>query len=236
MAEQDWLAPATAPASSSYDNLTPAPGMGAPAYELRPLTLGELLDRTFSLYRSRFWLFAGIASVAAVVELIAAGTGRILLHHYTSNPATIVTGGLAVAYGAGLIYFFIYCVTQAATCFAMSEVYLGRPTSIGASLRAVRAKWYAWIGIAMWQSWSLMWVPLMLLIPLLAIVGLRSTGGATIAGVVWVILLFFGLVGALVYGFIAYIRNSLAIPAKVVEGLTVRKAMRRSKTLANGAK
>jgi hypothetical protein len=31
---------------------------------LRPLTLGELLDRAFQVYRTRFWIFAGIAAVA----------------------------------------------------------------------------------------------------------------------------------------------------------------------------
>ncbi len=32
---------------------------------LRPLTLGEILDRTAQLYRTNFLLFAGIASVYA---------------------------------------------------------------------------------------------------------------------------------------------------------------------------
>ena len=50
------------------------------------------------------------------------------------------------------------------------------------------------------------------------------------------ILAVLAMVGAIVYGVIAYIRNSLAIPAKVVEGMTVRQAMRRSKDLADGAK
>ena len=31
--------------------------------ELRPLSLGELLDRTFTLYRRHFWLFVGIMAV-----------------------------------------------------------------------------------------------------------------------------------------------------------------------------
>jgi hypothetical protein len=30
---------------------------------LRPLTLGELLDRTFQIYKNNFWLFIGIAAV-----------------------------------------------------------------------------------------------------------------------------------------------------------------------------
>ena len=35
--------------------------------ELRPLSLGELLDRTFSYYRSHFWLFVGIMAISTAV-------------------------------------------------------------------------------------------------------------------------------------------------------------------------
>ncbi|HKE30376.1 MAG TPA: hypothetical protein VKD65_01535, partial [Candidatus Angelobacter sp.] len=38
---------------------------------LRPLTTGELLDRTFVLYRNNFMLFAGIATVAAGTIVVA---------------------------------------------------------------------------------------------------------------------------------------------------------------------
>ena len=41
---------------------------------------------------------------------------------------------------------------------------------------------------------------------------------------------------SVVYGIIAYIRNSLAIPAAVMENLGVRAAMRRSKVLVAGRK
>jgi hypothetical protein len=45
---------------------------------LRPMSTGELLDRTFNLYRNSFVLFAGIAvlppSLMLVVNLIQAAT------------------------------------------------------------------------------------------------------------------------------------------------------------------
>src|SRR5579875_3627754 len=66
MAGGDWLRPEM-PAE--------APGTawaGTPTrqFELRPLSLGEILDRTFALYRSRFWLFAGISMIAAAVNAV----------------------------------------------------------------------------------------------------------------------------------------------------------------------
>jgi len=33
------------------------------AIDLRPLSLGEILDRTFSLYRNNFLLFFGITAI-----------------------------------------------------------------------------------------------------------------------------------------------------------------------------
>ena len=37
--------------------------------ELRPLRLGEILDRIFQLYRVRFALFLRIAGVSTILEL-----------------------------------------------------------------------------------------------------------------------------------------------------------------------
>ena len=39
------------------------------ATELRPLTLGELLDRTFQLYRNHFWLFVGIMAIPSAFSV-----------------------------------------------------------------------------------------------------------------------------------------------------------------------
>ncbi|MGH9811917.1 MAG: hypothetical protein ACRD4T_02160, partial [Candidatus Acidiferrales bacterium] len=43
--------------------------------DLRPLSLGELLDRTFSLYRNHFWLFVGIT---AIPYLLLLGPGLLI--------------------------------------------------------------------------------------------------------------------------------------------------------------
>lgn len=37
--------------------------------DLRPLSIGELLDRTFSLYRRNFALFIGIAAIPQLLVL-----------------------------------------------------------------------------------------------------------------------------------------------------------------------
>ena len=40
------------------------------AMELRPLSTGEILDRTFTLYRQNFLLFLGISAIPHVLVLV----------------------------------------------------------------------------------------------------------------------------------------------------------------------
>ena len=40
------------------------------AQTLRPLSVGELLDRTFTYYRRRFVLFVGIAAIPSLITLL----------------------------------------------------------------------------------------------------------------------------------------------------------------------
>src|SRR5215469_9317099 len=42
-----------------------------PTYAMRPLSLGEILDRSFAVYRANFWLFVGIAVLSAGVQFLA---------------------------------------------------------------------------------------------------------------------------------------------------------------------
>ena len=51
--------------------------------DLRPLTVSEFLDRTFSIYRHRFLLFVALMSPQAVLSLVAAldlGLGVGVVH------------------------------------------------------------------------------------------------------------------------------------------------------------
>jgi uncharacterized membrane protein len=56
--------------------------------------------------------------------------------------------------------------------------------------------------------------------------GLAALGG---------LLVFLALM-SLIYGAVAFLRNSLAVPASVIENVPVRQSMRRSKYLADGGK
>ena len=201
-------------------------------YELRPLSTGELLDRTFSLYRRRFWLYCGLSAVSATLSTllqvcrftILGVPGRL---GAAQAPRALIISGVATMVTA-VLYLLAYAVTQAATIAAVSSVYLGHETSMGKALEAVRPKWWRYILIALWQGWSAIWLFLLLSIPAIVLIGFRMRD----LGYLLLVL----SVGSLVYGVIAYLRNSLAVSASVFEGLGVRSAMRRSKGLSAGRK
>jgi hypothetical protein len=197
------------------------------------LTTGEILDRTFFLYRSNFWLYVGLASIAAGVSVLASVFRLTYLHFkgvVLTSPDAALTGAAFSIVGA-ILYFAAYSVTHAATVSAVSSIYLGEPTSMGKAFDTVKGNWLRYCLIALWQIWSAGWIFVLMIAPVWIIAGL---GLKNFTGLV-ALLVFFAL-GSLVYGVIAYIRNSLAISAAVMEDLGVRSAMRRSKQLVAGRK
>lgn len=248
MAEQDWLqTPVPAEVAG-----TAWGGKPAARFELRPLNLGEVLDRTFSLYRSHFWLFAGISMIAAAVNVIGQAISLSMVKEVAShvalnappgsNPAAAIMrlpglrAATASSYLIGLLFLLVSAVTQAATARAMGEVYQHRATTVEQALGGVARRWYRWIGIALWQGFSLVWIPLLAVALSVVILRFGTRGGnvglSLIGGVMLALAVFAGLPA----GVVLYLRNALAVPAAVIEGLSLRPAMRRSKSLAAGAK
>jgi hypothetical protein len=233
MAEHDWLNESNSAIGPSSDEMH---GRSQPAvrHELRPLTTGEILDRTFFVYRSNFWLYVGLASIAAGASVLSS-IGKLTYLHFNapmlpSSPKAMIASGVITILGT-LLYFAVYSVTHAATVSAVSSIYLGEETSMGAAFSAVRRHWVRYCLISLWQSWSGGWMFVLLIAPvvLIPVLGLKNLNGLV------ALLVAFAL-ASFVYGIIAYIRNSLAIPAAVMENLKVRAAMRRSKVLVAGRK
>ena len=232
MAEQDWLSPNP----PVYDPPPPPPSLGG--YDLRPLSVGEILDRVFSLYRGHFWFFAGLSAASAGVNAVIAIL-RLVYMHFTNLSVASVSHS-AILVGASLvhvlIYLVAYSVTLAATTFAVNAFYLGRATSLGEALAVARQVWLRCLGISLWQGWSAGWVFLLLLLPLVLVPAISKSAGGTVAVAASGLIFLVAFAAGGVYGVIAYIRNSLALPAAVIENIRVRPAMRRSKQLVAGRK
>ena len=217
--------------------------------DLRPLSIGELFDRAFMLYRRHFWLFVGITALPGVfalamtlmqqglqsaVVLPAAGDaeGQAAVGRQVIT-IVLLFAGMMVAL---VIYAVVYMIALGATTLAVSELYVGRPATIVQVYRQVRSR----IGGL---------ILLMLLIALriagLAIgasivIGLASAaaaiagaggGSAAIVGGLAAIVAILAMAGGIVF---LMLRYAMAVPSLVLEGLTAPKSIRRSIELTRG--
>ena len=145
--------------------------------DLRPLSLGEILDRTFSLYRRHFVLFLGITAFPNLL-LLAYNLAQTMMMQLPVAPVQVpaeqlqsrASGGLfALGFGGALIalliYWVVYLFAQGGTVYAVSELYLGRTTSVRASLDRVRGQIFSLMGVTLLNALVLMVATIFLIIP-----------------------------------------------------------------------
>ncbi len=221
---------------SDFNSLNP----GLPSqqrYALRPLSTGEVLDRTFQLYRARFWLFAGISAFVPAVNLVLTIVRLFWMRHH-GTPGTVPTHRsqyAMVIFGllAWAFLFVLYGVANAASVSAISNVYLGRETSVAGAYHAAKEHWLRYVFVALAQLWSAGWLTILLLAAMFGVLlARRHAGHLDRTGANITIALFIlAVLASMAYVIWAYIRVSLAMPASVVENVKARAALRRSKTL-----
>lgn len=222
--------------------------------ELRPLGLGEILDRTAELYRRNFVLFAGIAAVFAGVMLAVQLLHLVVLHltgypHIPPHLAWVVSVSSVVQM---LLILLIAGLSVAATTRAVSWVYLDHPATIANAVRSVmpRKGRYIWLmTITCFRAWG----PLAALYIVAAVVMLRTLPhgfftGSTVAqqtaqnpqamGGFMVVMLVLApfFIAAGVFGVWMSLRLSLGVPASVVEELPAGRALKRSVELSEGSR
>ena len=213
--------------------------------DLRPLSLGELLDRAFTLYRRHFWLFVGVMAVPSVFALVLGlistwfqQTSRTMA---SAAPGVAPTGeviammfGLLAAMAVIMVaYFIVYTVALGASSLAVSELYVGRPVTISEVYRGIRRH----VGRLL----------LLMLLVSVRVGGVAFTGatfltvaiGMTAAGNSPFLSILVGFLGLLASGGLCIfmlLRYGVAVPALVLENLTARNAIRRSIELTEGSR
>jgi hypothetical protein len=113
---------------------------------LRPLSTGELLDRTFSLYRSHFGLFVGIFALPHLAVL-AYQCVQVAFQSPSTQLSNILLN-LVWTMGALGLTVILSAASQAATVVAVSHVHLDRPASIGDSFSKVKNQIPGVIGLS----------------------------------------------------------------------------------------
>jgi hypothetical protein len=219
---------------------------------LRPLTLGEILDRTAELYRNNFVLFAGIfapyAGVALILNLLLIGLGILLKNQHVAGAAiwiTLGTGALEM-----LILFLLFGASVAAICRAVAWVHLGQPATIRGAYATVlpRLGRYLWLmtitAFVVWTPFALLYIGFFGVLGYYGKIFSAHPGAATappdtqtaiiigISSVVFFLLLL--PVGA--YTIFMSLRYALALPSCVVESTKARDSLRRAIDLSKGAR
>jgi len=101
--------------------------------DLRPMSVGEILDRTASLYRDNFALFFGISLVPHVLVMAWVLT-QLAIQGPPPRIEPRALRDLLIFAGTIAEYEIAYLLAQGSTAFAVSELYWGRATSVRASL------------------------------------------------------------------------------------------------------
>ena len=117
--------------------------------DLRPLSLGEILDRTFTIYRNHFLLFIGISAIPHLLVLAVSLVNLAFQPLANTAAASFGSIGTTILLSLGIILFSViaYVFSQGGTVFAVSELYLGRSATIIGSLSYALSEVWTLFGV-----------------------------------------------------------------------------------------
>lgn len=222
---------------------------------LRPMDLGEILDRTAELYRKNFLLFAGISAIFAgfmlAVQLLYLRS--LILLGYPNVFANWQWGTASIAVLEGLAILMLAGLSIAANNRAVAWVYMDKAATIRAAAKSVlpRMRTYLWLmtvtGFRAWTPFAVLYVVFIAVaftvLPhdfmtnpaAMQNTAQHNPGGVMAAAVGMLVLLPLFALAAL-YGVWMSLRYSLAVPACVVEDLPAAGAIKRSIELSQGSR
>ncbi len=215
--------------------------------QLRPANLGEILDRTATLYRSRFLVFVGIGAVPAVGVLFFAAGGFLLSARIaTSDALTAGLLGLAVlvlVLIAVPVCLGLTALGSGALSHAASQTFLGDHITIRGAYRAAWSRGWRYVGLLALEILFLAIIPfaawLLIVAGLAVLAALSKRSGTALVGdflnVPSGLMLILGL-GLVVYFVWMLLRLCLAFSVSVVEQIGAWAALKRATLLSKGTR
>ena len=204
------------------------------------MSTGEVLDRTFYLYRNHFMLFAGITLVASIFSL------AVRLFMLSVAGAETVQGNAIASPGIFLVtivvsavtYLVVHSLASGATVHAVSLVHLDRSASIHQSYSEIKSLFFRIFNIVVSVFIRAMGPAIIVYALLFGIAisltqAAKGTPGtnAVIMAAVMAIALFVGFIVSLVWMIRTFARYAFAVPACAIEKVSAGDAMKRSKFL-----
>lgn len=216
---------------------------------LHPSTLGEILDRTVQLYRSRFLVFLGIAFIPTGVVL-ALVVGFLLFFAWVNASAAstsplvvgiaaiLVIGALLVAIPALIA---VTALGSAAMNHAVAYPWQDEKITIRAAYKSAWQRGWSYVGLYLlealivWVAPIAVWIALVIFAAVAATFAQSASMGAAADAVfaLGAIAVVIALAGYCIW---MVLRLSLAFPACVVERIGATAALKRSISLSRGTR
>ena len=215
---------------------------------LRPMSTGELMDRTLGLYKKNFWLFVGIACVGPatylVFQLLTVGSASM-----QAGAPNRVTPFSATSMGLGFLAGFLImlagmAIAHAATVRAVAAVHLGLPISIVDAYKSLKGRIWRVLGVFVCMGLlaflaafvAVLLIMMMVVLLRTLLVGSAATAPSREAAIVTGVLGIAGFLVVFVCAMLVWVRYALAIACCVVEDLGVIKSIKRSAALSKGSR
>jgi hypothetical protein len=200
--------------------------------ELRPSSLGEILDRTAQMYRSHFPLYFGIAGISYAGILVLSLLADVLFHS-RAHTNTRVFIGLSAGVGIviALLTILPVAIAMAAVMHAVARNYLGQTCTIREAYVNVGRRWYRYILILVAiDTYAVLPIAVLMGIMIVPAVFLPAGVSRGIIVGLMVIVMLAGMCVAVWW----LLRWALSVPASLMENLTVHRALKRSSVLTKG--
>jgi len=200
--------------------------------ELRPSSLGEILDRTAQMYRSHFLLYFGIASIAYAATLVLSLIADVLIFsHPHADPRVFARIRIGVGGSLGILTLLPVAIGMAAVMHAVARNYLGEMCTIRETYVSIGRRWYRYILILLaMYCYALLPIAILIGITIVPAVSLHAGTSRGVAIGLMVVMMLAGMCTA----FWWMLRWALSIPASLMENLKVHRALKRSSVLTKG--
>lgn len=219
------------------------------------MSLSELLDRTFTIYRNHFWLFCGLMALPEVAIVLCQLASLLwfpmrVVAPATANPSdpfaalAAMKSNFASLFVVGLATIICKAFSFGAVTLAVSELVLGRATSIRESYRRVRSRVLGLFGLILlltFIGFLSVFAAVFVGVALGVLLGTGITGaagGAAGGKVLTVIIVFIltmaGVVGGASLAIWLLMRFAVSIPVFLLEKTGVADSLSRSGTLTRG--
>ena len=110
--------------------------------DLLPMSMGDVFDEAFDLYKRNFALLAGVVAILYVPATLALSAVILGMdtHQFRGDPnspeaLTEAFGMMFALLGVGLVYYLFFIVQSAALTIAVSDRHLNRPVTMGLAYR-----------------------------------------------------------------------------------------------------